>query len=353
MPTSTIANVILTGIAACVPRWEVSNLDCELLSPEERRKLVQTTGIERRRVAAADQCSSDFCCAAAESLLAASGTARNEIEALVFVTQNTDFPLPATSAILQHRLGLPKSCLAIDIVLGCSGYVYGLGVASSMLSAMRLRKGLLLVGDTVSKVVSTRDRSTAPLFGDAGTATLLEYSASAPSLDFDFGTDGTGHEAIMIRQGGLGSRFPAGKESFEDAQVDEGISRNGCQLILDGIDVFNFSLREPVQSVRRALEHSGRNIDAFDAFFFHQANLMMNELIRKSLKILESKHPYSLREFGNTSCATIPLTIVSKYRTEIEGRPNLLLLSGFGVGLSWGTCVLQTQDVICPELIEL
>jgi 3-oxoacyl-[acyl-carrier-protein] synthase-3 len=353
MALSSISNVAMTGLAACVPKHEVSNLECDLFTQDEARVLVKTTGIERRRTSASDLCASDLCFESAEKLLQVSGTAREEIEALVLVTQYPDFPLPATSPILQSRLSLPKSCLTADLVLGCSGYVYGLSVISSLVSAMKLKKGLLLVGDAISKVVSGRDRSTMPLFGDAGTATLLEYNESAAPIKFDLGSDGSGHSAIIVPHGGLGSRHPADKESFDYEQLEGGISRNKCQLILDGVEVFNFSLREPVQSVRQLMERFQHKIEDFDAFFFHQANLSMNELIRKKLKIPETKHPYSLKDFGNTSCASIPLTMVTKYRQELESRKNRLLLCGFGVGLSWGSLILETEKITCPELIEL
>lgn len=353
MALSSIEHVALTGLAACVPKQKANNSDCNLFTAEERLKLIKTTGIESRRISTPEQCTSDLCFAAAEKLLESSGTAKSDIDALVFVTQYTDYPLPATSAILQDRLKLPKGCLTVDIVLGCSGYVYGLSVIASLISAMKLRKGLLLVGDTISKATSAQDRSTYPLFGDAGTATLLGYRESAPPMHFDLGTDGSGHKTIIIPHGGLGSRNPAGKESFDYEQVEGGISRNKCHLILDGVEVFNFSLREPVDSARRIMDQFQLKVEDFDAFFFHQANRAMNELIRKKLKIPEERHHYSLREFGNTSCASIPLTMVTKYREHLAGGDNHMLLSGFGVGLSWGTCLLHTQPITCPELLEI
>ena len=353
MALSSIENIRIAGLAACVPKCEESNLEGNLLTPEEARLLIKTTGIERRRVSTPEQCASDLCFAAAEKLLSATGTPREEIGLLIFVTQYPDYPLPATSPILQDRLGLPKSCMTLDIVLGCSGYVHGLAVAAGMLSAMKLKKGLLLVGDTISKVVSKTDRSTMPLFGDAGTATLLEYREGASPMRFDLGTDGSGYQAIMVPHGGMGSRHPARRESFEYEKLEGGITRNKCQLVLDGVEVFNFSLGEPVKSVRALLEHFKYNIEDFDSCFFHQANMMMNEVIRKKLKIAPEKHPYSLKEFGNTSCASIPLTMVTRFRQELESRKNRLLLSGFGVGLSWGCCALEWENITCPELIEL
>jgi len=352
MALSSITNVAVRGIAACVPKTEVSNLQGSLLTENEARQLIKTTGIERRRISAPGECASDLCFTAAEKLFTAADVRKEDVEVLVFVTQCTDFPLPATSAILQDRLGLPTSCLTLDVVLGCSGYVYGLSVIASMMSAMKLKKGLLLVGDTISKAVSARDRSAAPLFGDAGTATLLEYSDSAAPLKFDLGTDGSGHKAIMIPHGGLGSRNPASKESFDEVEFEGGIHRHQGQLVLDGLEVFNFSLREPVRSVRQLLAQSELTVENIEGFFFHQANLVMNELIRTKLKIPAERYFYSLKEFGNTSCASIPLTMVTQYRQQLESGRNRLLLCGFGVGLSWGTCILETENIICPELIE-
>jgi len=350
MATSSILNVRLAGISACVPAGVSSNEDFDLIPAEERRKLIETTGIARRRVAAAGQCTSDLCYSAAEAVLDELRWPREEIDALVFVTQTSDYTVPATAPILQDRLRLPKTCLAFDINLGCSGFTYGLQVVASLLAAGNLRKGLLLVGDTPSKTVSPLDRSAATLFGDAGAVAALEF-APGRVMHVDSGTDGSGYAAIIIPDGG--QRNPVGPQSLEPAIIDEGITRNRCQLILDGVEIFNFSLREVPKTVRNVLAAAGKDVVDVDAFVFHQANQFMNDLIRKKLKLPAEKVPSTLRDYGNTSSASIPLTIVAELRERISTQPMTLVLSGFGVGLSWSSVYVETDGVVCPAVVEV
>ena len=350
MGTASVHNVGIAGIAACVPRHVANNHDNPYLSAEEREKTIRTTGIEYRRVASSEQCTSDLCAKAAEGLLQELDWSAGEIDALVFVSQTADYPLPATAPLLQHRLGMPKSCLALDINLGCSGYTYGLQVLSSLLSAGGLKRGLLLVGDTSTKIISPTDRSVATLFGDAGSATALEHRPGAV-MHFDFGTDGGGFEAIIIPDGG--QRSPVSDRSLVVAQLEEGIARNRCQLALDGVEVFNFSIREVPRTVRNVLSLAGKQAEEIDAFVFHQANRFMNELIGKKLKVAPERIPSTLRDFGNTSSASIPLTIVARLRPAITETRMTLVLSGFGVGLSWSTAFIETDRISCPAVMEI
>lgn len=352
MATASVHDVRLAGISAAVPRHSESNHDNSYLSVEERAKVIQTTGIERRRVAPADQCTSDLCVAAATVLLDDLQWSRDEVDVLVFVSQTADYIVPATAPLLQDRLGLPKTCLSFDVNLGCSGYTYGLQVVASLLSACKLRKGLLLVGDTPAKTTSSRDRSVATLFGDAGAATALEYVPGlAEVMYFDSGSDGRGYEAIIIPDGG--QRNPVGPASLDMVEVEEGIVRNRCQLALDGVEVFNFSIREVPRTVRSLMTFAAKEVADVDAFVFHQANLFMNELIRKKLKIPADKAPNSLREYGNTSSASIPVTIVTEMQSRMTDERMRLVLCGFGVGLSWSTVYVETDRIVCPALIEV
>ncbi len=350
MATASISNVRVAGIAACVPKHSDSNADYDLLTVDERLKVIKTTGIEHRRVAAAGQTTSDLCYGAAECLLDDLRWNREEVDALVLVTQTPDYTVPATGPLLQDRLRLPKSCLAFDVNLGCSGYTYGLQVVASLLSAGNLRKGLLLVGDTPSKTVSSRDRSAATLFGDAGAATALEFVQDSV-MHFDFGSDGRGYEAIIIPDGGQRNPFTA--QSLDVVELEEGIARNRCQLILDGVEIFNFSIREVPKTVRSVMAVAQKDLRDVDAFVFHQANFFMNDLIRKKLKIPEDKVPYTLGEFGNTSSASIPLTIVARLGSRMTAGKMSLVLSGFGVGLSWASIYLETNRIACPPVVEV
>ena len=351
MASFSIDNISLRGIAACVPKQMASNRDYPGLASAEIEKFMQTTGVEYRRVAGDDTCTSDLCFASAEKLIADLGWDKSEINVLVFVSQSPDYVLPVTSALLQKRLGLSQECMALDIPLGCSGYVYGMSVVASLLSSAKLGKGLLLVGDTCTKLISPVDKSTALLFGDAGTASAFEYDESAAPIKFDFGTDGNGYQAIIIPDGG--KRSPVTNESLVVKQYEEGIARNNCQLVLDGMDVFSFGINQAPKTVSKLL--SGFNIDktGIDYFIFHQANLMMNKMIVKKLKIPEEKVPYSLKDFGNTSSATIPLTIITELHSVVTTSPTKFIFCGFGVGLSWGTAYIECNNLVCPKLIEL
>lgn len=344
-----VANVKISGVAACVPKHSVSNFDYEAITEKERSLLVKTTGIENRRVAAPLVTTSDLCYEAAVKLLKDSNTDPSEIDLLIFVSQSRDYFLPATAITLQDRLGLPHTTLAFDISLGCSGYVYGLSVISSLMANGALRKGLLMVGDISTFSLNPKDKSTFPLFGDAGTVTMLEY-ADGELMSYNLQSDGSGAEAIIIPDGGL--RNPLNDDSYVEREVEPGVVRNKRNLALNGLDVFNFSLREVAPNIKDLFEKKGTTVEDYDYFVFHQANKLMNESIRKKLKIEPEKVPYTLGEYGNTSSASIPLTIVSELREATSAGQVRMILSGFGVGLSWGSLDVTTRNLVIPEIIE-
>jgi len=338
-------------MAAAVPKKEVSNLDYKWISVKERNQLVKMIGVEKRRIAEKGQTTSDLVFAAANKLLEDLGWDRNDIQALIFVSQSTDYIIPATSPILQDRLQLPKTCMALDIGLGCSGYLYGLSVIGSLMSQSGIKKALLLAGDLSNITSSYRDKSTYPLFGDAGTATALEYDEKAGPIIFNLQTDGSGHQAIMIHDGGV--RNGASKKSFTYRKYGEGIYRNKLQIALNGIEVFNFSLREVVPNIKATLEYAGKSLNDYDYLVFHQANRLINETLRKMLKVEKEKVPYSIHKYGNTSSASVPLTIVSELQEEIRTKKVRLLLSAFGIGLSWGTVLLEMDRTVCSGVLEV
>jgi 3-oxoacyl-[acyl-carrier-protein] synthase-3 len=350
MASFSINDIAIKGISACVPKNEEHNENYPHVSNEEIQKFMEATGVKHRRIADANTCTTDLCIAAAEKLISELKWDKTEIDVLVFVSQTADYILPVSAAILQDRLQLSKECIAFDIPLGCSGYVYGLSVVASMLKATGLKKGILLAGDTSSKTLSLSDKSTAPLFGDAGSATALEFSENS-MLQFNLGTDGSGYNAIIIPDGG--SRNKTTIDSLNIKRYGDGVERNKCQLSLDGMDVFSFGITQGPKTVNTLLNHFNLNKDNIDYYLFHQANLMMNKMIAKKLKLPTEKVPYSLENFGNTSSATIPLTIVTEIRNQVATQKQKLLMCGFGVGLSWGTVYTETENIICPELIEL
>ncbi len=343
-------NIRIAGISACVPRIIERNMDYDWISEEERKLLIKTTGIAERRKAPDGVVTSDLCFQTAEKLISELQWNKEEIEALVFVSQSGDYLLPATSVILQHRLGLTKNCLAFDVGLGCSGYVYGLSVVSGLLQSGQIKKALLLAGDATDFSRPYKDKSVYPLFGDAGTATAMEYNPSASPAYFNLQSDGSGFESIIIYDG-LARNSPS-VHSFVPKEIEKGIERRPMDVVLNGAAVFDFSLREVPPSIKKTIAFAHTAADNIDYFVLHQANLLMNETVRKLMKLPSEKFPYSLREFGNTSSASIPLTIVTQLRQQVTEKQLTFLFSGFGVGLSWGTCILQTDKIVCPCLIE-
>ncbi len=350
MALTSIQNIKITAISACVPKASESNYDYDALSDSEKKLLVKTTGIENRRVARFGMCTSDLCFASAEQIIKKYNINRDEIDVLIFVSQTLDYFLPATSIILQDRLKLSKTTMAFDIVLGCSGYVYGLSVISSLMSNGNFKKGLLLVGDKSTFSLSKEDKSTYPLFGDAGTATYIEYDPTATPIDFNLQSDGAGFKAIMIPDGG--TRSPWTKQTDKIIELEKGVKRNMRNLWLDGIEVFNFSIREAPINILALLDYNQTNIDDYNYVVFHQANLLMNECIRKKIKAPIEKVPYTLKDFGNTSSASIPLTMVVELGNKLAQKNNLIL-SAFGVGLSWGSVAIKNTKINCLPLIEL
>ena len=341
-------NVRIAGIAAGVPKNVLSNLHPDTMdgfsseyTPED---FVKTTGVLERHVSD-DLCTSDLCYAAAEKLIADLHWDKKEIEALIFVSQTADYILPCTSCILQERLGLSRECYASDCTLGCSGWVYGLSQVLSLLSAGTIRKALLLCGDAKKRAQGPRD----PLFGHAGTVTAVEYKEGEKGYQFHFGTDGSGYDAIITPDGG--SRNQVSPKSFEMEEV-EGKMMHRMQTRMKGMDVFAFGISTAPKTVKKLGEHYGFDYLDYDYFVFHQANMKMNDMIAKKLKLESEKVPSCMYEYGNTSSASIPLTIV----TQLQHRatiPTKYICCGFGVGLSWGTVAFETENIVISDLVEV
>ena len=344
-----VPNINIAGISACVPEDEYNNNNYDWISEKERQTLIKVIGVEKKRHAKKGTTTSDLCFVAANNLINELNWDRSEIDLLLFVSQSRDYIIPATAGLLQERLSLPKTCIAFDVSLGCSGYVYGLSVIGSMMATGLIKKGLLLTGDISTLNTSFKDKSAFPLFGDAGTATAIELKDDAKPMMFNLQTDGGGYDAIIIPDGGI-RNFADVDTSFDYKQISEGIVRNKFNIALDGIKVFNFSLREVKPNVNKLLQEYGLSTDDIDYFVFHQANKLMNETIRKQLKLKPEKVPYSLKKYGNTSSASIPLTIVTELNSVVRNSKLSLLLSGFGVGLSWGSVILHTKNIVCPPI---
>ena len=342
----------ILGIAAALPRQVIDNQTyTDYFPAEDVAEIVEKIGVRQRRFADAGTCASDLCFAAAEKLIADMQVDRSEIDLLLFISQTPDYRMPATSIILQHRLGLADTTIAFDMSIGCSGFLYGLSVVYALLQQKGLRKALVLDGETRSKVYSPKDRKTAFLFGDAGVAALVGKDDRFDRSYYSIHSDGSREGLIKINAGGY--RNPSSPETLKEQVVDEyGNIRNEEQGYMNGGDVFNFLIREVPKDVKGLLEFSGFDQSAVDYFVFHQANSYMNGYLAKKLKLDPAKVPMSIEKFGNTSSVSIPLTMVSELKEQLASRKTLLLC-GFGVGLSWATALLHVDGCHVSEIVEV
>ncbi|MBR4791684.1 MAG: ketoacyl-ACP synthase III [Treponema sp.] len=329
------------AISACVPKnvERITQLT-NLFSREEMEKFTQTTGIKERRIISSESiCTSDLCFAAAERLLEENKIDRNSIDMLLFMTQGFDYISPATSPILQHRLGLPNSTACLDLTLACSGWVYALSTAIAFCSTPTINRVLVLVGDVSTRTVDKNDSSFWPLVGDAGTATLVE-KGDYGEFFFDLVTFGESYQSIMI-PGSINGRNPVHGTGYDEKDT---------KAKLEGMDVFSFAISQVPKSMRRLYENSGVPQENIDEFLFHQANAYIIKSISKKLKLPCDKVPMNIDRFGNTSMAAIPL-LMSTELCNSSGKRNWLM-SGFGAGLSVGTCIGSFEKCIISKLVE-
>jgi 3-oxoacyl-[acyl-carrier-protein] synthase-3 len=342
-------NVRIAGISAGVPKTTVINDNSRMQSGDyEAVDFVETTGVYERRFGKFT--TSDLCYPAAKQLIADLNWDKKEIDALIFVSQTADYILPATACILQDRLGLSKECYALDISLGCSGWTYGLSVVAGLLSQNGIKKALLLVGDAGRRAKAIQEMGD-PLFGHAGTVTAVEYAEREPGFQFHTGTDGSGFDAIITPDGG--SRNPFNEDSLKVERGEDGVLRHRCSTVMKGMDVFAFGITTAPKTVKKLSEYFSINLDEIDYFVFHQANKKMNETICKKLKLEKERVPFCMHKFGNTSSASIPLTIVTQIADKVRGGKTRFVACGFGVGLSWATAAFITDNIVISNLVEV
>lgn len=342
----------VSAMAGAVPKHVIDNLKYTDFFPEEQvKEVVEKVGVYERRFADKNTCSSDLCFAAAQKLIIDNSINREDIDVLVFISQTADYRMPATSITLQHRLGLNNSCIAFDINLGCSAFMYGLGVVFSMMQNKGLRKALILDGETRSKVYGPRDRRSAFIFGDGAVAALVERNDKFGETTLSLNSDGSRADLIMIKAGGY--RHMSSAETVQERVVDEyGNMRSEEQGYMKGGDVFNFVIREIPRDIKRTIVESGKSVKDIDYFCFHQANNFINSYIAKKMKLDTTKIPHTIEKFGNTSSVSVPLTIVSELKDKLKGE-NTLMLSAFGVGMTWATGIVSFVDTKISDIVEV
>ena len=352
MALLTYHGIGIAAMAAAVPRRIIKNYEyTEHFPAEEVKDVVDKIGIFERRFADEKTCSSDLCFAAAEKLIEETKIDRSEIDLLVFLSQTPDYRMPATSIILQDRLGLSSTTIAFDVSLGCSAFIYGLSIVYGFMQQPGIRKALILDGETRSKVYSPKDRRTAFLFGDAGSATLIEKEEKYGTSYFSLNSDGSREDLIKINAGGY--RNPSSVETVQEKVVDEfGNIRSDENGYMNGSDVFNFVIKEIPKDFKAIFEYAKLDSNQIDYFVFHQANNFINSYLAKKLKLDSEKLPSTIEKFGNTSSVSVPLTIVSELNNKLNEK-NTLFLSAFGVGMTWASSILTFNGCKICDLVEV
>jgi 3-oxoacyl-[acyl-carrier-protein] synthase-3 len=340
--------VRMVGLSATVPNNIEDNQGLDSLSKRARNEIIQQVGIRFRYIAPDSITTSDLCKSAATKLLSELNWNAEDVGLLVFVSQTPDHLVPGSATQLQSRLGLPQSSMVIDVNQGCAGYVYGMSIVSGLMKAYGIPKALLLVGDTITKMVSRQDNSIWPIFSDAGSATAFELDETAAEMNFKLGSKGGGFKAIHIADGGFRSQITP--DSIVPENVAEGIVRQKNQLSMNGQAVFTFGLSTVAKSITEMLEEQNRTADSFDYLVLHQANQLLNNSIVRKAGFKPKQAPSSLHDFGNTSCATIPVTLASQLSNQLQNQKLKLMLTGFGVGLSWGSVILETHKIACTPI---
>jgi 3-oxoacyl-[acyl-carrier-protein] synthase III len=332
----------IKSIASYLPAGKLTNEDlAEQFGDWHASQILSKTGVAERGVTARDECASDLGVAAAKRLFETGICSPDEIDFLIFCTQSPDYFTPTTACLVQHRLGLGTSCGAVDINQGCSGYIYGLALAKSLVDAGTAKHVLLITADTYTKFINRRDRSLLTLFGDGAAATLVSAAESESELigPFVLGTDGRGANQIIVKSGGL--RCPPTPETAIEKEDSSGNWRSEQNLFMDGGDVFSFALRTVPPTLERLLEKAGLTLDQIDFMVPHQANKFVLERLRAKLKIPTEKFWIDMEQSGNTVSSTIPIALERALEQGRVKKGDLVALIGFGVGYSWGATLIR------------
>ena len=339
MTTGILKNVEIKGISCAVPDHIIKSEEYnDIFGVESVRKFVNMTGVKTRYVALDEQCTSDMCYIAAKKLMENLNWEYSSIDALILITQTPDYAVPATACVLQHRLGLSEDCIAFDINLGCSAYVYGIWLAATMISTQDIERVLLLVGDTSNFGINPNDSATAMLFGDGGTATALERT-EGKELKYFLKTKGSGFRNIIVPAGHARSRSKINAESSE------------YELSMNGSEIFTFAITDVPRSINSFMSKYNIDKNEVDMYVFHQANQFILKHLSKKLNIPMEKVPISIDRYGNTSGESIPLTLVDALGSEESKETIKLFLCGFGIGLSWGAIYLEMDKSVCLPMI--
>lgn len=351
MSQLSINNVRIAGMSACVPATVEDNRTLPIYNDEaDALKVIASTGIERHHKVEEGTTASDLSVKAVERLLAAMEWSAEEIDCLAYVCTSRDYIAPQTACILQDRLNLRHDCCVFDLPFGCSGWVYGMSIVASLMSHGTFKKAILIAAETNTQNRNPRDTAVRPLFGDAATATALEYDPErSRTMNFMYGVDGSGFDAVWAPYGGMRNRVTP--DSLVEKEVSPGVYRRGVDMIVNGMDVFGFAIKQPPRSLKELISTFQIDVETVDLLLLHQANKFIDEKIRKAVNIPPEKTPYCLEEYGNVTSASIPLTMVTRCGSQLSGEEQHCVACGFGVGLAWASMEFYAGNVTMVDVI--
>lgn len=350
MAIARLKNSKIAGICCALPdnRLSVYDIGTQYFERSDIEKVVKSVGLEYIYKAKPNQTTSDLALDACNNLIDGIGWDRNVIDGLILVTQTPDYILPSTANILQDKLKLPKGCVPLQVNLGCSGYVYGLWLASELISNNTCRKVIVVAGDTMSKTTSNKDKSVM-MISDCVSATAVEHVEDCDESIYSLYSDGSGAENLIIKDGGF--RNPVSENSYVLIEDEDGNCRTNMNLFMDGMAIFLFAIGEVSETLNKFISDFNINIDDVDGILFHQANRYLISMLAKNANIPLNKVPINIEKFGNTSGASIPLLICDTWRNDLMKKDLNVVMAGFGVGLSWGFAKLLLHRLTYTDII--
>lgn len=340
-----IKNVRVVGMATAVPKNVAHNSDAKI-GGNDVDKFIEQIGVSERRESML-LTAADLQVSAVERMLSDLQWEKDSVDAILSVSISPDYPLPVNACMLQDRLGLSRECYAQDISLGCSGWVYGLSVIATLLRDGNIKRGLLVTGD--SKMHWGKGRE-ALLFGHAACVTALEYEPGSEGFKFEFGTDGSNYDAIIMPKSGL-RNLHYDNEMIK--QFEDPFMQHSMEAEMKSLDVFSFSISRVPESISTLCDHFGVDFQTCDYLVLHQANKSINQHICNKMMVDSEKAPSSLERFGNTLSSSIPVTITTQLKGKVEDKKTNFICCGFGVGLSWASVAFSTEHLVLSDLVEV
>jgi len=324
-----------------LPKKVVTNEDLSIIRSDwQPAKIEEKVGVRQRHVCSQDETALDLAEKACEKLFENNNYDRSKIDFVLLCTQSPDYFLPTTACLLQSRLKLRTDIGALDFNLGCSGYIYGLGLARGLIEAGIAENILLVTSETYSKYIHYNDIALRSIFGDGATATIVSKSDSSGIKKLVLGTDGREEYAnnLIVKNGGMRNRYNENAEVYTDESGNQYTDNN---LYMNGPEIFNFTIQKVPPLISSTLEKNNLGLEDIDYFIFHQANKYMLNYLRKKIKIPEDKFYIDLTDTGNTVSSSIPIALKNCIEKQIVQRGEKILLCGFGVGYSWGATIIE------------